>query len=186
MPRSFIELPTITREDIARDMPYLVPDDVDIERLINFRTSGTSGHPLLMASHPLVAAQYLGYHKRALRRFGVSLRHGRGQVGVILLGLQSICFTYVSITPTMDDSGAGKDQSAPERLALARRIGRSYLEAMNPEVLAGDPSHSRRCSISIRSIRPAALLSTSMTLMPALARPPAESALVVPCSISIP
>ena len=43
MPRSFTQLPTLTRADLARDMPYFVPDEVDIQRLINFRTSGTSG-----------------------------------------------------------------------------------------------------------------------------------------------
>lgn len=167
MPRSFTELPTMTREDLARDMPYLVPDDIDIERLINFRTSGTSGHPLLMASHPLVAAQYLGYHKRALRRFGVTLKYGRGQVGVILLGLQSICFTYVSITPTMDDSGLAKINLHPNDWRSLDDRAR-YLEAMNPEVLAGDPISFAALLDIDPQLRPAALLSTSMTLMPAL------------------
>lgn len=167
MPRGFTQLPTLTREDLAREMPYLVPDEVDIERLINFRTSGTSGHPLLLASHPLVPAQYLGYHKRALRRFGVQLRHARDQVGVILLGLQSICFTYVSITPTMDDSGLAKINLHPNDWRSPDDRAR-YLEAMQPEVLAGDPiSFAALLEIDPR-IRPAALLSTSMTLMPAL------------------
>jgi phenylacetate-CoA ligase len=167
MPRSFTELPTLTREDLAREMPYFVPDEVDIQRLINFRTSGTSGHPLLLASHPLVAAQYLGYHKRALRRFGVELQYARGQVGVILLGVQSICFTYVSITPTMDDSGLAKinlhpnDWRSPDDRA-------KYLESMQPEVLAGDPISFAALLDIDPQIRPAALLSTSMTLMPAL------------------
>jgi len=81
-PASFTDLPTIDRSDLSRDIAQYVPDDVDVDRLINFRTSGTTGHPLLVASHPLVAAQYLGYHKRALRRFGIELQHGRGQVGL--------------------------------------------------------------------------------------------------------
>ena len=53
----------------ARDT---VPDDVSVERLIQFSTSGTTGHPLLIASHPVVAARYLAFHKRALRRVGLS------------------------------------------------------------------------------------------------------------------
>ena len=167
MPRRFTQLPTLTREDLARDMPYFVPDGVEVERLINFRTSGTSGHPLLLASHPLVAAQYLGYHKRALRRFGVQLRHGRDQVGVILLGVQSICFTYVSITPTMDDSGLAKINLHPvDWRSLDDRA--KYLEAMQPEVIAGDPISFAVLLDIDPKIRPAALLCTSMTLMPAL------------------
>ena len=166
-PRDFTRLPTITREDLAREIPYFVPDHVGIERLINFRTSGTSGHPLLLASHPLVAAQYLGYHKRALQRFGVRLKHGRGQVGVMLLGMQSVCFTYVSITPTMDDSGLAKINLHPnDWRSLDDRA--KYLEATQPEVIAGDPiSFAELLNIDPK-IRPAALLSTSMGLLPKL------------------
>jgi phenylacetate-CoA ligase len=167
VPREFTHLPTLTREDLARDMPYLVPDHIDLQRLINFRTSGTSGHPLLLASHPLVAAQYLGYHKRALQRFGVRLKHGRGQVGVMLLGLQSICFTYVSVTPTMDDSGLAKINLHPNDWRHLNDRAK-YLEAMQPEVIAGDPISFAELLGIDPQLRPAALLSTSMTLLPQL------------------
>src|SRR4030095_6178369 len=94
--------------DLSRDIAQFVPDSVPIDRLINFRTSGTTGHPLLLASHPVVAANSLAFHKRALRRFGIELRHGRGQVGVVLVAFQRQCFTYVSVTPAMDESGLVK------------------------------------------------------------------------------
>lgn len=166
-PRDFTRLPTITREDLAREIPYFVPDHVDIERLINFRTSGTSGHPLLLASHPLVAAQYLGYHKRALHRFSVRLKHGRGQVGVMLLGMQSVCFTYVSVTPTMDESGLAKINLHPnDWRSLDDRA--KYLEATQPEVIAGDPISFAELLHIDPKIHPAALLSTSMSLLPKL------------------
>lgn len=166
-PKDFGYLPTFTRADLGNDVARFVPDHVPLERLINFRTSGTTGHPLLIASHPRVAAQYLAYHKRALRRFGVTLRHGRGQVGVILLGYQSKCFTYVSVTPSMDESGLAKINLHPNDW-LRPDDRRVYLEAMQPEVIAGDPiSFSVLLDIA-PDVRPAALLCTSMTLMPAL------------------
>src|SRR5262245_11615601 len=98
-PTRLRDVPTVSRADLGRDITRFVPDSAPIERLINFRTSGTTGHPLLLASHPVVAASYLAFHKRALHRFGIELRHGRGQVGVVLLGHQRECFTYVSVTP---------------------------------------------------------------------------------------
>src|SRR5688572_4333577 len=107
-PAEFQDLPTISRADLSRDIAQFVPDSAPIDRLINFRTSGTTGHSLLLASHPAVAASYLAFHKRALRRFGIELRHGRGQVGVVLVGFQRKCFTYISVTPTMDESGLAK------------------------------------------------------------------------------
>jgi len=177
-PARFADLPTIDRGDFARDVAQYVPDDVDIERVINFRTSGTTGHPLLIASHPLVAAQYLGYHKRALRRCGVELKHGRGQVGVVLLGLQSRCFTYVSVTPTMDESGLAKLNLHPNDWRHPDDRAR-YLEALAPEVIAGDPISFAELERIGCNVRPRALLSTSMALSPGL-RQRLESAFKCP------
>lgn len=161
------DLPTISRADLSHDIAAFVPDTVPTERLIHFRTSGTTGHPLLLASHPVVAANYLAFHKRALDRFGIELRHGRDQVGVVLVGYQRSCFTYVSVTPTMDDSGLAKinlhpaDWRNPDDRAL-------YLDALNPEVYTGDPlSFSQLMRLPLKT-RPRVLLSTSMALLPGL------------------
>ncbi len=160
-------MPTISRADLSRDIAQFVPDSVPIDRLINFRTSGTTGHPLLLASHPVVAASYFAFHKRALRRFGIELRHGSGQVGVVLLGCQRKCFTYVSVTPTMDESGLAKinlhpaDWREPEDRA-------KYLDALAAEVYTGDPiAFSELLKLPLQT-KPRALLSTAMTLLPAL------------------
>jgi len=166
-PRRFDDLPTVSRADLAADIAPFVPDTVDVARMINFRTTGTTGHPLLIASHPVVAARYLAYHKRALRRFGVVPMHGSWQVGVVLLGHQRRCFTYVSVTPTMNESGLAKinlhpdDWRAPEDRA-------AYLDALAPEIIAGDPiSFTELLTIPLTT-RPRALMSVSMLLLPAL------------------
>ena len=166
-PRRLADLPTISRADLSRDVAQFVPDSVSIPQLINFRTSGTTGHPLLLASHPVVAASYLAFHRRALRRFGLELQHGRGQVGVVLLGLQSKCFTYVSVTPTRDESGLAKINLHPNDWRdPADRA--AYLDAVAPEVLAGDPiSFAELLTLPVK-LRPRALLSTSMMLLAGL------------------
>ena len=168
-PRDFRDIPPISRADLARDIAQFVPDDVAIDRLINFQTSGTTGHPLLIASLPSVAASYLGFHKRALRRFGIELTYGRGQVGVVLVGFQKRCFTYVSVTPTLEESGLAKinlnpdDWRHPDDRAL-------YLDALAPEVLSGDPIAFAELATLPMRWRPRALLSTSMALRPASRR----------------
>lgn len=166
-PARLPDVPPTSRADLARDIAQFVPDDADVERLINFRTSGTSGHPLLLASHPVVAASYLAYHKRALRRFGVELRHGHGQVGVVLLGLQRKCFTYVSVTPTMDESGLAKINLHPDDWRHPDDRGK-YLDALAPEVIAGDPISLAELLRLDANVQPRALLSTSMTLLAGL------------------
>jgi len=167
LPKDFKDIPTIDRGDLSRDITAFFPDTIAIDRIINFQTSGTTGHPLLLASHPVVAASYLAFHKKALRRFNIELQNGAGEVGVVLVGYQKQCFTYVSVTPTMNESGLAKinlhpdDWRSPEDRAC-------YLDALNPEVYTGDPlSFAILAELPLKR-RPRALLSTSMALLPGL------------------
>jgi phenylacetate-CoA ligase len=166
-PAEFQDTPTITRADLGRDIAQFVPDSIPIDRIINFRTSGTTGHSLLLASHPIVAASYLAFHKRALRRFGIELRHGRGQVGVVLVGFQRECFTYVSVTPTMGDSGLVKMNLHPSDWRNPDDRAK-YLDSLKTEVYTGDPlAFAGLLNLPLQT-KPRAMLSTSMTLLPAL------------------
>lgn len=163
LPDNFVDIPTTSRADLAADIARFVPDSVPIDRMINFRTTGTTGNPLLIASHPVVAGRYLAFHKRALNHFGIDLQHGRGQVGVVLLGFQKKCFTYVSVTPLMDESGLAKLNLHPDDWRHPDDRS-TYLEAMQPEVIAGDPiSFSALLSLPL-TLRPRALLSVGMML----------------------
>jgi len=162
-PARFEDLPTTCRADLAADIARYVPDPIPVDRMINFRTTGTTGHPLLVASHPVVAARYLAFHLRALRRFGIELRHGRGQVGVVLLGMQRRCFTYVSVTPLMDDSGLAKINLHPDDWRDPADRAR-YLDALDAEVIAGDPiSFGALLELPVRT-RPRSMLSVGMML----------------------
>lgn len=165
-PRDFHHIPTVTRADL-RDIAAFVPDGIDAARLINFSTSGTTGHPLLLASLPTVAASYLAFYKRALRRFGIELRHGRGRVGVVLAGFQRRCFTYVSVTPTMDESGLAKLNLHPDDWRDPADRAR-YLDALDPEIYTGDPLSFAELAALPLTTRPRALVSTSMALAPEL------------------
>lgn len=168
-PARLSDLPTIARADLARDIARFVPDSVDIGRLINFRTTGTTGEPLLVASHPQVAGRYLSFHRRALRRFGVELRSGAGAVGVVLLGWQRQCFTYTSISPHQGGAGLAKINLHPDDWRDPLDRGR-YLDALAPEVLSGDPLSFAALLELDFGHRPRALMNTSMTLLPGLRR----------------
>lgn len=166
-PRAFDQVAPVSRADLSADIAQFVPDDVPLERMIQFRTTGTTGHPLLIPSHPVVAARYAAFHKRALRRLGIEAQYGAGQVGVVLLGFQERCFTYVSVTPTMGESGLAKLNLHPndwrDPLDRAR-----YLDALAPEIVAGDPISFTEYLTLPLTHAPRALISVSMQLMPAL------------------
>ena len=167
VPKRFEHIPCTSRADLSRDIARFVPDPVSVDRMINFQTSGTTGHRLLLASHPAVAANYLAFHKRALRRFGVELQFGRGQVGVVLVGYQRKCFTYVSVTPTMNESGLAKINLHPDDWRDPADRAK-YLDALAPEVFTGDPiAFAELAGLPLQS-RPRALISTSMALLPGL------------------
>jgi phenylacetate-CoA ligase len=162
-PLRFTDIVPVARADFAADIARFVPDHIALDRLINFRTTGTTGHPLLVASHPVVAARYAAFHKRALRRAGIELRHGSGQVGVVLLGFQQRCFTYVSVTPSMMESGLAKINLHPDDWRDPGDRAR-YLDALAPELVAGDPiSFAEFLKLPVRHA-PRALISVSMAL----------------------
>lgn len=167
LPAQFSDLPTITRGDLARDIAAFVPDDQPTARMINFRTTGLTGQPLLIASHPLVAARYLAFHERALARFGVVLNSGPGDVGVLLAGWQQRCFTYVSVTPQRGECGLAKINLHEDDWRDPAHRG-PYIDALKPEVITGDPlSLAALLSIEFQH-RPRAIMSTSMTLLTGL------------------
>lgn len=167
VPRRFEDVEPVSRADFSADIAAFVPDSVPLERMINFRTSGTSGHPLLLPSHPAVAASYLAFHMRALRRVGITLQARRGEVGVVLLGMQRKCFTYTSVTPVLDEAGLAKINLHPDDWRDPSDRA-AYVDALNPEVIAGDPiSFAALLELPV-NCRPRAILCTSMALLPAL------------------
>ncbi|WP_078083517.1 AMP-binding protein [Microbulbifer mangrovi] len=159
----FADIEPVSRADFSRDIAAFVPDSVPTERLMNFRTTGTSGNPLLLPSHPRVAASYLSFHRRALRRIGIELTPGPQQVGVVLVGFQQRCFTYVSVTPQMGESGLAKINLHPNDWRdPADRA--AYLDDLNPEVYTGDPlSFAELLTLPLKA-RPRALISVGMML----------------------
>ena len=162
-PARLEDIAPVARGDLAADIAQFVPDSVDSARMINFQTTGTTGHSLIVPSHPEVAGRYLSYHKRALARFGITPTHGAGQVGVVIIGYQQPCFTYLSVTPQMGESGLAKINLHPgDWNDPADRA--AYLDALAPEFIAGDPISFEVMLDLPLSVRPRALMSVSMML----------------------
>ena len=166
-PAHFADVPVTSRAELAQDIKPFVLDSVELHRLINFRTSGVTGHPLLIASHPLVAASYIAFHRLALSRYGVEMKAGQGDVGVVLLGFQRRCFTYVSVNPAMNEVGYAKINLHPDDWRDPEDRAR-YLDALRLEILSGDPV-SLAALLALPTVwKPRAVVSTSMNLLPAL------------------
>lgn len=165
--RPFRELPTTSRADLARDIAAFVPDDLPTREIIHFESTGTTGHRVMIASHPMVAANHLAFLKKALAFHGVELTASRGQTAVVLAGFQEASFTYTSVNPLHDEAGIVKlnlhpnDWNAPSDRAR-------YLDWLRPELVTGDPLSLPELARIGMSHRPKAAMSTSMALSPSL------------------
>lgn len=166
--RGWSHIPTTSRADLSAHLiGHVSQRHAWPERppasLLCFSTSGTTGHPLRVPSSPLAAAAYLALHERALRLHGVRMQAGRGDVGIVLAGFQQRCFTYVSVNPLRGECGLVKLNLHPSEWRQAQDRA-TYLDALAPELISGDPvSLSEIASLEMQH-RPRAMLSTSMAM----------------------
>lgn len=168
-PASFFDVPSCERADLSREPWSFVPDSASLEGLMVHRTSGTSGHPLTVISHPVAGACYLPLLRVALAAHGITLTAGRGRVAYLLIGWQRKSFTYVSVVPEMDDAGTAKLNLHPDDWYDPGDRAR-FLDACDPEFYTGDPlAFAELARLPLRT-RPRALVSTAMTLLPGLRR----------------
>jgi phenylacetate-CoA ligase len=166
-PAIFLDVPTTDRADLSREIWSFVPDSLPLDDLILYETSGTTGHPLTILSHPVVGACYTPLLKAALAMQGIALHSGPGRVACILVGLQRRAYTYPSVTPMQGDAGHVKLNLHPDDWRDPDDRAR-FLDACNPEIYTGDPLAFAELMRLPLQTRPRALVSTAMMLLPGL------------------
>lgn len=163
VPSRFADIPTMTRADLARAPELFVPDDLPLEDLIFYGTTGTTGHHVHVPSHPTSAAKYISLLRKALGFYGVTLEGGKNRVAIANVCFQERTATYAAILAQLDGSGVvkinlhPKDWNAPEDPTR-------YLNELDPEIITGDPiSFAELMKLDV-VVKPKALSSTSMHL----------------------
>lgn len=168
-PARFEDLPTFDRADLSREPWAFVPDSQPLDGLIVNSTSGTTGHPLTILSHPVVGGCYTPLIKAALEAAGVTLTSGAGDVACVLVGWQQQAYTYPSVTPQQAEAGHLKLNLHPGDWRDPDDRAR-FLDDLNPEIYTGDPlAFAELMRLGLKA-RPKALVSTAMTLLPGLRR----------------
>jgi phenylacetate-CoA ligase len=170
LPAAFTDLPTCARADLSREPWAFVPDSLPLDDLIVYNTSGTTGHPLDILSHPEAASMYLPLLRAALGTRGVLLEGGLDASGLPRVSIVLVCFqrrsyTYASVSAYLGGAGFAKvnlnptDWNAPEDRER-------YLDACDPEIYTGDPLSFAELARLPLTRRPKALISTAMQLAP--------------------
>lgn len=172
-PARLTEVPPCARADLGREPWSFVPDSRPLDDLIIYNTSGATGHPLDVLSHPETSSKYLPLLRAALRLHGLTLEGGRDPAGglprvaLILVCFQRRTYTYASASAFLGGAGFAKINLNPaDWRDPADRV--RFLDECRPEILTGDPlSFVELARLPLRH-RPKALISTAMQLLPGL------------------
>lgn len=161
------ELPTTSREDIASHAERLVPDDAPLERMIIYRTAGTTGHALLVPQDALAVACYLPLLNFALARYGVDTQFTPDDTACFLVGSQRQTVTYPTVMAGWNGAGFAKLNLFADEWPTARAC-EEYFNHFKPRILTGDPlSFADMLDAGVGG-QPKALVTTAVAMSSAL------------------
>ncbi len=162
-------LPTTSREDIALAPWKFVPDNEPLDRLVIYRTAGTTGHPITVPHHPVAVRCYEPMIEFALSRYGVKPEFDDQSVACFLVGAQIRTYTYATVLYNWNGAGFAKLNIRPTEWPSEGSQQR-YFHAFAPKFLSGDPiAFSEMMRLGIEA-SPAALITTSVAMSPQLKR----------------
>jgi phenylacetate-CoA ligase len=165
----FFSLSTCSRKDLEKEQWAFVPDSQALDDLILYYTSGTTGKPFSILSHPEVSSKYLVKLRAALANVGVKLEGGKGRVSIITPCAQSSTLTYATVSSFLDEAGFVKLNLNPNEWRNVDDAAK-FIDDCNTEIFSGDPIAFLALAKLPLQTRPKALVSSAMTLMPALKR----------------
>lgn len=165
--RDWHTIPTASRADLARVPWDFVPDDEPLERLIIYRTAGTTGHPISVPHHPLAVRCYEPMLEYALRRHGADPKFDGDTVACFLVGAQVRTYTYATVLYNWGGAGFAKlnirQTEWPKEGSQSR-----YFADLQPQFLSGDPvSFAEMLRLDLPAT-PLGLVTTSVAMSPAL------------------
>ena len=154
---------TTSRDDLDRAWWELVRDDVDVEDLIWFPTSGTGRRPVVVPTHPVAVSRYHPLLLEAARWHGVSVRFRDDRADWVTVVSQARGGFTVPSWSSFLRCGTAKVNLDPAGWRRAEDRT-SFLARHDPQVITGDPvSLSALAELEV-ALHPAVLVSTAMAL----------------------
>ncbi|MBI3651785.1 MAG: AMP-binding protein [Acidobacteria bacterium] len=163
----FFALPTCSRKDLENEQWAFVPDSQALDDLIMYYTSGTTGKPFYILSHPEVSSKYLVKLRAALAHLGIRLEGGQGRVSILTPCAQKTSLTYATVSAYLDGAGYVKVNLNPADWRKQNDAAQ-FIDDCQPEIYTGDPISFLALAQLPLHTRPKALVSSAMTLLPAL------------------
>lgn len=161
--RDWAQVPTTCRADLAAEPWSFVPDGEPLDRLVIYRTAGTTGHPIAVPHHPRAVACYLPLVEHALARHGVALDPDPEVVICALLSFQVRTYTYSTVLSAWAGAGFVKVNLRASDWPSPGSPAR-YLAALRPQLVTGEPVAFAELAATDVDLHPRALVSTSLAL----------------------
>lgn len=164
----FADVPSCNRDDLAPRVWEFVPDDQSLARLIVFSSSGTTGHPAQMPTHPATAACGVPLLEYALCEAGVAFPRGAGQMALTNIAAYRGAYTTAIVVAYLKEAGCIRVNLHEEAWHRPEHC-RAYLDRWAAPVMLGDPQAFAALEKVAIENPPRAMLSSIMQLSGAFA-----------------
>lgn len=159
----FSEQPTIRRKDVSSGPWDFVSAESDLDDLLVHQTSGSTGAPMPVLFEPVTQACWIPQLQSILDNYHIKLVGKPNAVAIALVCSQSETMTYASLSTYLSEAGILKINLNPDTWKDSSHPLK-YLEKYNPEILTGDPFAFAHLLELQPTIRPKALVSSSMKI----------------------
>jgi phenylacetate-CoA ligase len=165
--RDWNYLPTFGREELFNGIETLVPDDADIERLVVYDTSATTGHPLRIPQHPCAMAKNHPLLDLVLAEHNALPTFHPEMVALFNVGSESHSVMFPNTFSVWNEAGFAKI-NLHSKGWCDTTLAQKFFDELRPSFLTGDPvafAEMLRWNITAN---PTALVSTAVSLNPGL------------------
>ncbi|WP_132034288.1 AMP-binding protein [Flavobacterium circumlabens] len=159
----FDSFPTTSREDI-RKSPYLfVSNEANLDELLVYHTSGSTGPKLDVLFDAVSQAAWLPQIESVLKEFNIAITESKNTTAIALICAQEKTLTYASLSAYLQGAGVLKINLNPSDWNHPEDVTK-YLEKYNPQILTGDPIAFMALLDLQPQLKPKALISSAMRL----------------------
>ena len=166
--RDWHAVPTMRRHDVASRIEDLVPPDLPLDRMVAYDTSGTTGHAMVIPEHPGSIASRHAFADAILAELGVARRYTPDDIACINVCAQRHTFVMANTFSVWEGAGFAKINLHHADWAGGPQAARRFTGELAPHFLTGDPIAFAEAMAWDLPVSPAALLTTAVTLEPAL------------------
>lgn len=161
--RDIDSFPTISREDIRKFPHLFVSNEANLEELLVYHTSGSTGPKLDVLFDAVAQASWLPQVTSVLKDFNISINAGKNTTAIALICAQEKTLTYASLSTYLEGAGILKINLNPTEWNQPDHATK-YLEKYNPQILTGDPIAFMALLDLKPQLKPKALISSAMKL----------------------